>query len=83
MYWVLLEQDWAEQRAPSLFPFLTHAERPVEHDVVPVSHTFPVLQLWFGVHAPHVPPWQYMFVPHDWLSLPEIVAQVPPGPAQF
>ena len=83
LYCVLPLQVWAEHTVlPLLLPDLTQTERPVEHDVVPVSQTLGVLQLWLGVHAPHEPPWQYMFVPHDWPLVPAFIAQVPPAPEQ-
>lgn len=83
MYCVLPEQVWAEHWVLLLLlPALAHTDRPVLHEVVPSSHTLPVLQLTPGVHAPQVPPWQYMLVPHDWPSLPAMLVQVPPGPEQ-
>jgi hypothetical protein len=62
----------------------TQAERPVEHDVLPFSHALPVLQLRFGVQAPHTPELQYMFVlvPHVCPLLFAAIAQVPPDPEQ-
>ena len=83
LYCVLPEQVWAEHWVlPLLLPVFVHAERPVAHEVAPSSQTLPVLQAKPGVHAPQVPPWQYMLVPHDWPSLPAMVAHVPPTPEQ-
>ena len=65
-----------------LLPAFKHTERPVAHDVLPISHMLPVLQLWFGVQAPHVPALQYMFAPHDWPLLLAVIVQVPPVPEQ-